>query len=122
MDWTTGRLTTREAERALRQAGINPDFAEWSSEDQHRAAELLDAARNRTPPPPKPVLAYAVYAVDCNDAGRIVSWAFISDYPNAAEASREASRRNKGRLDRMFRVARHERGLNVNQPIWEEVQ
>ena len=47
MDWTTERLTTREAERALRLAGINPDFAEWSSEDLHRAAEVLDAATAR---------------------------------------------------------------------------
>ncbi len=41
------RLTTKESEKALRQAGINPDPSTWSSEELLKAAVVLDEAASR---------------------------------------------------------------------------
>jgi hypothetical protein len=35
--------TTKEAEKALKAAGIDPNPANWTAEDMIRAAEVLDA-------------------------------------------------------------------------------
>ena len=118
MNWTDGRLTTREAERALRNAGINPDFSEWSSADLHRAAEVLDAAADLKRSGPEPKHTHAVYAVDRNDDGHVVCWEFISDYPNRTLAAREAKRLNKGRPQRLYEVAHFEHGFNMSRPVF----
>lgn len=46
MDWTTDRLTEREAERALRAAGIDPDSSTWSPADACAAYVALKDAQN----------------------------------------------------------------------------
>lgn len=48
LDWTTARLTTREAERALAQAGLPTDPNEWIGTEMVMAcAEVLDQAHAR---------------------------------------------------------------------------
>lgn len=45
MTWEDTRLTTKEQEKALREAGINPDgFAEWTPLDVERAETVLTSA------------------------------------------------------------------------------
>lgn len=49
MEWTWGLLTTADAERCLRRAGLDPDVAGWSTSDCEKAEEVLAAevARKR---------------------------------------------------------------------------
>lgn len=45
MDWTTGALTTTEAQKALRKAGLSIDPNSWTPSQMWKAGQVLNEAK-----------------------------------------------------------------------------